>query len=52
MEIDNYTVIWQFYRATLDDGRWAVWIDDNNSRQYYLLDLKQVESFKKLINNQ
>ena len=52
MEIDNYIVIWQFYRAQLDDGRWVVWIDDNNSRQYYLLDVKQVEDFEKLITNE
>ena len=51
MEIDNYIVIWQFYRVQLDDGRWVVWIDDNNSRQYYLLDVKQVEGFKGLVSN-
>ena len=50
-EIDNYTAIWQFYRARLDDGRWVAWIDDNNSKQYYLLDVKQVEDFEKLIMN-
>ncbi len=51
MEIDNYQTIWQFYRAQLDDGRWIVRIDDNNRRQYYLLDVNQVVDFKKLIYN-
>ena len=51
-EIDNYINIWQFFRAQLDDGRWTVRIDDNDNRQYYLLNKEQVDNFKKLLNIQ
>lgn len=48
VELDKGILIWQYSKVELMDGRWVVCIDEGD-RDYYLLDVTQVKSLKKVI---
>ncbi len=48
-EVGELIRVWDFGKAELEDGKWIVFIREDE-REYYLLEEKQVESLKELIS--
>ena len=50
-EVGELIRAWSFGKVELDDGRWIVFIREDE-REYYLLEIEQVDLLKKLISKQ
>lgn len=48
-ELGDLIRVWEFGKVELEDGRWCVFIQEDE-REYYLLEIEQVELLKNLVN--